>query len=29
MYSNNMVTVAENREVQVAFEVVTEALNDY
>jgi len=24
-----MVTVAENREVQVAFEVVTEALNDY
>jgi len=24
-----MVTVAENREVQVAFEVVTEVLNDY
>jgi hypothetical protein len=29
MYANDMVTGAENREVQVAFEMVTEALNDY
>ena len=29
MYANDMVTAAKNREVQVAFEVVTKALNDY
>jgi len=29
MYNNDMVTGAENGEVQVAFEVVTKVLNDY
>jgi hypothetical protein len=29
MYANDMVTGAENREMQVAFEVITKALNDY
>jgi hypothetical protein len=29
IYANDMVTGAENREVQVAFELVTEELNDY